>query len=131
MDMMAVNPIARVVAPRFWGGVISMPILAAIFSAMGVFGGWLIGVVFIGVDDGSYWSQMQSSVDFRFDVWNGIVKSFVFGVAVSLIAVFEGYDSVPTAEGVSRAITRTVVTSVLAVLALDFVLTSFMFRGNS
>lgn len=131
MDMMAVNPIARVVAPRFWGGVISMPLLAAIFSAMGVLGGWLIGVVFIGVDDGSYWSQMQSSVDFRFDVWNGIVKSFVFGVAVSLIAVFEGYDSVPTAEGVSRAITRTVVTSVLAVLALDFVLTSFMFRGTS
>jgi phospholipid/cholesterol/gamma-HCH transport system permease protein len=131
MDMMAVNPIARVVAPRFWGGVISMPLLAAIFSAMGVLGGWLIGVVFIGVDDGSYWSQMQSSVDFRFDVWNGIVKSFVFGVAVSLIAVFEGYDSVPTAEGVSRAITRTVVTSVLTVLALDFVLTSFMFRGAS
>jgi phospholipid/cholesterol/gamma-HCH transport system permease protein len=131
MDMMAVNPIARVVAPRFWGGVISMPLLAAIFSAMGVLGGWLIGVVFIGVDDGAFWSQMQSSVDFRFDVWNGIVKSFVFGVAVSLIAVFEGYDSVPTAEGVSRAITRTVVTSVLAVLALDFVLTSFMFRGTS
>ena len=131
MDMMAVNPIARVVAPRFWGGVISMPLLAAIFSAMGVLGGWLIGVVFIGVDDGSYWSQMQSSVNFRFDIWNGIVKSFVFGVAVSLIAVFEGYDSVPTAEGVSRAITRTVVTSVLAVLALDFVLTSFMFRGTS
>ena len=129
--MMAHMPIARAVAPRFWGGVISMPLLAAIFSAMGVLGGWLIGVVFIGVDDGSYWSQMQSSVDFRFDVWNGIVKSFVFGVAVSLFAVFEGYDSVPTAEGVSRAITRTVVTSVLAVLALDFVLTSFMFRGTS
>lgn len=129
MDMMAVNPIARVVAPRFWGGVISMPLLAAIFSAMGVLGGWLIGVVVIGVDDGSYWSQMQASVDFRYDVWNGVVKSFVFGIAVSLIAVFEGYDSVPTAEGVSRAITRTVVTSVLTVLALDFVLTSFMFRG--
>ena len=129
MDMMAVNPIARVVAPRFWGGVISMPLLAAIFSAMGVLGGWLIGVVFIGVDDGAYWSQMQASVDFRYDIWNGVIKSFVFGIAVSLIAVFEGYDSVPTAEGVSRAITRTVVTSVLTVLALDFVLTSFMFRG--
>lgn len=128
MDMMAVDPIARVVAPRFWG-VISMPLLAAIFSAMGVLGGWLIGVVFIGVDDGAYWSQMQASVDFRYDIWNGVIKSFVFGVAVSLIAVFEGYDSVPTAEGVSRAITRTVVTSVLTVLALDFVLTSFMFRG--
>lgn len=131
MDMMAVDPIARVVAPRFWGGVISMPLLAALFSAMGVLGGWLIGVVFIGVDDGAFWSQMQSSVDFRYDIVNGVIKSFVFGVAVSLIAVFEGYDSVPTAEGVSRAITRTVVTSALAILALDFVLTSFMFRGTS
>lgn len=129
MDMMAVNPIARVVAPRFWGGVISMPLLAAMFSAMGVFGGYLIGVVFIGVDEGAFWSQMQSSVDFREDIVNGVIKSFVFGVAVSLIAVFEGYDSAPTAEGVSRAITRTVVTSALAILALDFVLTSFMFRG--
>ena len=131
MDMMAVNPIARVVAPRFWGGVIAMPLLAAMFSAMGVFGGWLIGVVFIGVDDGAFWSQMQASVDFRYDIWNGVIKSFVFGVAVSLIAVFEGYDSAPTAEGVSRAITRTVVTSALTILALDFVLTSFMFRGTS
>ncbi|MGL5631860.1 MAG: lipid asymmetry maintenance ABC transporter permease subunit MlaE [Azovibrio sp.] len=131
MDMMAVDPIARVVAPRFWGGVIAMPILAALFSSMGIFGGWLIGVVFIGVDEGSFWSQMQASVDFRYDIWNGIVKSFVFGIAVSLIAVFEGYDADPTAEGVSRAITRTVVTSALAILALDFVLTSFMFRGTS
>ena len=131
MDMMAVNPIARVVAPRFWGGVISMPLLAALFSAMGILGGWLIGVVFIGVDDGAFWSQMQSGVDFRYDIWNGVIKSFVFGIAVSVIAVFEGYDSVPTAEGVSRAITRTVVTSALAILALDFVLTSFMFRGTS
>ncbi len=129
MDMMAVNPIARVVAPRFWGGVISMPLLAALFSAVGVFGGYLIGVVFIGVDEGAFWSQMQGSVDFRFDIWNGVVKSFVFGVAVSLIAVFEGYDAVPTAEGVSGAIKRTVVYSALAILALDFVLTSFMFRG--
>ena len=129
MDMMAVNPIARVVAPRFWGGVISMPLLAALFSAVGVFGGYLIGVVFIGVDEGAFWSQMQGSVDFRFDIWNGIVKSFVFGVAVSLIAVFEGYDAVPTAEGVSTSIKRTVVYSALAILALDFVLTSFMFRG--
>ena len=129
MDMMAVNPIARVVAPRFWGGVISMPLLAALFSAVGVFGGYLIGVVLIGVDEGAFWSQMQGSVDFRFDVWNGIVKSFVFGVAVSLIAVFEGYDAIPTAEGVSASIKRTVVYSALAILALDFVLTSFMFRG--
>ncbi|TAH46328.1 MAG: lipid asymmetry maintenance ABC transporter permease subunit MlaE [Betaproteobacteria bacterium] len=130
MDMMAVNPIARVVAPRFWGGVISMPLLAAMFSAMGVFGGWLIGVVVIGVDDGAFWSQMQAAVDFRYDVMNGVIKSVVFGIAVSLIAVFEGYDCNPTAEGVSRAITRTVVTSALAILALDFVLTSFMFRGQ-
>ena len=131
MDMMAVNPIARVVAPRFWGGVISMPLLAAMFSAMGVLGGWLIGVVFIGVDDGAFWAQMQASVDFRYDIWNGVIKSIVFGIAVSLIAVFEGFDSVPTAEGVSRAITRTVVTSAMAILALDFILTSFMFRGTS
>lgn len=129
MDMMAVNPIARVVAPRFWGGVISMPLLAALFSAMGVLGGWLVGVVFIGVDDGAFWSQMQAGVDFRYDIVNGVIKSFVFGIAVSMIAVFEGYDSAPTAEGVSRAITRTVVTSALTILALDFVLTSFMFRG--
>jgi phospholipid/cholesterol/gamma-HCH transport system permease protein len=108
-----------------------MPLLAALFSAMGVIGGWLIGVVFIGVDDGAFWSQMQDGVDFRYDIINGVIKSFVFGIAVSLIAVFEGYDSVPTAEGVSRAITRTVVTSALAILALDFVLTSFMFRGTS
>ena len=129
MDMMAVSPIARVVAPRFWGGVISMPLLAALFSAMGVLGGWLVGVVFIGVDDGAFWSQMQAGVDFRYDIVNGVIKSFIFGIAVSLIAVFEGYDSAPTAEGVSRAITRTVVTSALTILALDFVLTSFMFRG--
>ena len=129
MDMMAVNPIARVVAPRFWGGVISMPLLAAMFSAMGIFGGWRIGVVAIGVDDGAFWSQMRAAVDFQYDIVNGVIKSFVFGAAVSWIAVFEGYDCQPTAEGVSRAITRTVVSSALAILALDFVLTSFMFRG--
>lgn len=130
MDMMAVNPIARIVAPRFWGGVIAMPLLAAMFSAIGVLGGWLIGVVFIGLDDGAFWSQMQAAVDFRYDVMNGVIKSIVFGMGASLIAVFEGYDCVPTAEGVSRAITRTVVTSALVILALDFVLTSFMFRGQ-
>ncbi|MBL8484329.1 MAG: lipid asymmetry maintenance ABC transporter permease subunit MlaE [Rhodocyclaceae bacterium] len=129
MEMMAVDPIARVVAPRFWGGVISMPLLAALFSALGVFGGWLVGVVLIGVDDGSFWSQMQAAVDFRRDVVNGVIKSVVFGMAVAWIAVFEGYDAIPTAEGVSRATTRTVVTSSLAILALDFVLTAFMFRG--
>lgn len=130
MDMMAVNPLARVVAPRFWGGVISMPLLGALFSTMGVFGGWFIAVVVIGVDSGAFWSQMQAAVDFRYDVMNGVIKSVVFGCAVSLIAVFEGYDCQPTAEGVSRAITRTVVMSALAILALDFVLTSFMFRGQ-
>ena len=129
MGMMAVDPIARVVAPRFWAGVISMPLLAAIFSAMGIFGGYLVAVVLIGVDEGLFWSQMQSVVDFRFDIVNGIIKTCVFGVAVTAIAVFEGYDAQPTAEGVSGATTRTVVTSALVILGLDFVLTSFMFRG--
>lgn len=129
MEMMAVNPIARVVAPRFWAGVLSMPLLAALFSAMGIFGGYLVGVRLIGVDAGSFWSQMQASVDFREDIVNGVIKSFVFGIIISWIAVFEGYDSEPTAEGVSGATTRTVVTSSLAVLAADFILTAFMFRG--
>jgi len=128
--MMAVDPIARVIAPRFWAGVISMPLLAALFSAMGVFGGYLVGVRMIGVDEGSFWSQMQAAVDFEEDVLNGIIKSLVFGVAITWIAVFEGYDAPPTAEGVSRATTRTVVSSSLAVLALDFILTALMFRGN-
>src|SRR5213076_1941634 len=122
MEMMAVDPIARVVAPRFWAGVISMPLLAALFSAMGVFGGYLVGVRLIGVDEGSFWSQMQAAVDFREDVLNGVIKSLVFGVAVAWIAVYEGYDAAPTAEGVSGATTRTVVTSSLAILALDVVL---------
>ena len=129
MEMMAVDPIARVVAPRFWAGVISMPLLAAMFSAMGVYGGYLIGVVLIGVDEGSFWSQMQSAVDFREDIVNGVIKSIVFGFAVTWIALFEGYDAPPTAEGVSGATTRTVVTSSLAILSLDFILTAFMFRG--
>ncbi|MCC2682776.1 MAG: hypothetical protein K0S36_2340 [Nitrosospira multiformis] len=129
MEMMAVDPIARVVAPRFWAGVISMPLLAALFSAIGIYGGYLVAVVLIGVDEGSFWSQMQSAVDFRYDVVNGIIKTCVFGVAVTAIAVFEGYDAAPTAEGVSGATTRTVVTSSLAILGLDFILTSFMFRG--
>jgi len=129
MEMMAVDPIARVVAPRFWGGVLSMPLLAALFSAMGVFGGYLVGVRLIGVDEGSFWSQMQAAVDFREDIVNGVIKSFVFGMAVTWIAVFEGYDAPPTAEGVSGATTRTVVESSLAILALDFVLTALMFRG--
>jgi phospholipid/cholesterol/gamma-HCH transport system permease protein len=131
MEMMAVDPIARVVAPRFWAGVISMPLLAALFSAMGIFGGYLVGVQLIGVDEGSFWSQMQAAVDFEQDILNGVIKSLVFGVAITAIALFEGYDATPTAEGVSGATTRTVVTSSLAVLALDFVLTAFMFRGIS
>jgi phospholipid/cholesterol/gamma-HCH transport system permease protein len=129
MEMMAVNPIARIVAPRYWAGVISMPILAALFSAMGIFGGYLVGVQLIGVDEGSFWAQMQASVDFREDIINGFIKSCVFGTIISWIAVFEGYDAEPTAEGVSGATTRTVVTSSLAVLAADFVLTALMFRG--
>lgn len=129
LEMMAVDPIARIVAPRFWGGVISMPILAAIFSVMGIFGGYIVGVVLIGVDDGSFWSQMQAAVDVRHDVINGVIKSAVFGFAVTAIALFEGYDATPTAEGVSRATTRTVVTSSLTILALDFILTAFMFKG--
>jgi phospholipid/cholesterol/gamma-HCH transport system permease protein len=129
MEMMAVDPIARVVAPRFWAGIISMPLLAALFSAMGIFGGYLVGVVLIGVDEGSFWSQMQAAVDVRQDILNGVIKSFVFGVAVTWISLFEGFDAPPTAEGVSGATTRTVVTSSLAILGLDFLLTSFMFRG--
>ncbi|BBJ00192.1 membrane protein [Ferrigenium kumadai] len=130
MEMMAVNPIARIVAPRFWAGIISMPLLAAIFSAVGVFGGYFVGVVQIGVDEGSFWSQMQAAVDFREDILNGVIKSFVFGSVVTVIALFEGYDAPPTAEGVSGATTRTVVTSSLAILMLDFILTAIMFRGN-
>ncbi len=130
MEVMAVDPIARVVAPRFWGGVISLPLLAVLFSTLGVFGGFLVAVKLIGVDSGAFWSQMQASVDWHYGVLNGVIKSVVFGIAVSLISVFEGYDADPTAEGVSAATTRTVVTSALAILALDFVLTVFMFRGE-
>ena len=129
MDMMAVNPIARIISPRFLASVVSMPLLACMFSAAGVFGAYLVGVKLIGIDDGSFWSQMQAGVDFRLDIVNGLIKSLVFGVAVGLIAVFEGYYAPPTAEGVSSATTRTVVTSSLAVLMLDFVLTVWMVRG--
>jgi phospholipid/cholesterol/gamma-HCH transport system permease protein len=129
MDMMAVDPVARVVAPRFWAGVISMPILAALFSAMGIFGGYIVAVALVGIDPGVFWANMQSAVDFRYDIWNGIIKSIAFGIAVSVIATFEGFDADPTAEGVSRATTRTVVTSALTVLAIDLILTAFMIRG--
>lgn len=126
MEIMAVSPIARVIAPRFWAGVIAMPILAALFSMVGILGGYLVAVPLIGVDAGAFWSQMQASVDWQHDILNGVIKSVVFGVACTMIALFEGYDAPPTAEGVSRATTRTVVTSSLAVLGLDFILTSFM-----
>ena len=127
MEMMAVDPMKRVIAPRFLAGFLSMPLLAAIFSAVGVWGGYFVGVGLLGVDDGSYWSQMQANVDLRDDVYNGVIKSVVFGFVAAWIAVFEGYDAVPTSEGVSRATTRTVVHTALAVLGLDFVLTALMF----
>ena len=129
MEMMAVDPVQRVIAPRFLAAFLSMPLLAAIFSAVGVYGGYLVGVGLLGVDDGAFWSQMQDKVDFHEDILNGVIKSVVFGFVVGWIAVFEGYDATPTAEGVSRATTRTVVHSALAVLGLDFVLTALMFGG--
>jgi phospholipid/cholesterol/gamma-HCH transport system permease protein len=128
MEMMAVDPLKRVVAPRFWAGVLSMPLLAALFSLVGVLGGYAIGVGLLGVDAGSYWSQIQSQVDFRDDIVNGVIKSVVFGVVAIWIALFEGFDCVPTAEGVSRATTRTVVNTSLAVLGLDFIMTALMFN---
>ncbi|RLA34744.1 MAG: lipid asymmetry maintenance ABC transporter permease subunit MlaE [Gammaproteobacteria bacterium] len=127
MEMMAVDPLHRVIGPRFLAGFIAMPLLAAIFSAVGVFGGYFVGVGLLGVDDGAFWSQMQAKVDLYEDVYNGVIKSVVFGFVATWIAVFEGYDAPPTAEGVSRATTRTVVHSALAVLGLDFVLTALMF----
>jgi len=128
MEMMAVNPINRVIAPRLLAGVIAMPLLAALFSAIGVLGGHIVGVGLLGVDTGAYWSQMQNSIDFYDDILNGVIKSFVFGIVVSWIAVFEGYDAVPTSEGVSLATNRTVVFSSLAVLGLDFIMTALMFK---
>ena len=129
MDMMAIDPVSRVIAPRFMAAVLSLPVLAVIFSSAGVIGAYLIGVELIGIDSGAFWSQMSASVDFRMDVLNGLFKALVFGVAVGLIAVFEGYHAAPTAEGVANATTRTVVIASLSVLALDFILTVLMFRG--
>jgi phospholipid/cholesterol/gamma-HCH transport system permease protein len=125
IEMMAVDPVRRVVMPRFLGGVISMPLLAAIFSMVGLYGAQLVAVQLMGVDAGQFWSQMQGSVEFE-DVMEGALKSFVFGVACSLVAVYEGYHSVPTAEGVGRATTRTVVISSVSVLLLDYILTAVM-----
>ncbi|TPV57755.1 lipid asymmetry maintenance ABC transporter permease subunit MlaE [Aestuariibacter sp. GS-14] len=127
LEMMAVDPLRRVVAPRFWAGMLSMPMLALIFSAVGILGGHLVGVDWLGVDSGSYWSIMQSTVDWDKDVINGVIKSLVFALVVTWIAIFKGYDSIPTSEGISQATTQTVVFSSLAVLGLDFVLTALMF----
>jgi phospholipid/cholesterol/gamma-HCH transport system permease protein len=128
MEMMAVNPIQRVLAPRFWAGLLAMPVLATVFSAIGVIGGYLVGVQLIGVDEGAFWSQMQGNIDVRRDIMNGVLKSFVFGVAVTFTALFQGYEAQPTPEGVSRATTRTVVIASLMVLGLDFVMTALMFN---
>ncbi|MFV1981895.1 MAG: lipid asymmetry maintenance ABC transporter permease subunit MlaE [Thiohalomonadales bacterium] len=129
MEMMAVDPIKRILSPRFLAGFISMPLLAAMFSAMGILGGYFVGVGVLGVDDGAYWSQMQAKVDIYDDILNGIIKSVVFGFVVTWIAIFEGYDTIPTSEGISRATTRTVVNSSLVILGLDFILTALMFGG--
>jgi phospholipid/cholesterol/gamma-HCH transport system permease protein len=128
MEMMAVNPLERVLAPRFWAGVIAMPILATIFSAVGILGGYIVGVQLIGVDEGAFWSQMQAGVDVWKDIANGVIKSIVFGFAVTFIALYQGYEAQPTPEGVARATTRTVVIASLSVLWLDFLLTALMFN---
>lgn len=127
LEMMAVDPLRRVIAPRLWAGMISMPLLALIFSAVGILGGHLVGVDWLGVDSGSYWSIMQATVDWNKDVVNGIIKSIVFAFVITWIATFKGYDSIPTSEGISKATTETVVFSSLAVLGLDFILTALMF----
>ncbi len=127
MEMMAVDPVSRILAPRFWAGVIAMPLLAAVFSAVGILGGWLVAVPLIGIDPGAFWSQMQGGVEVWADVGNGVVKSIVFGFTVTFVALLQGFASRPTPEGVSQATTRTVVAASLAVLALDFVLTAMMF----
>lgn len=127
MEMMAVDPIARILAPRFWAGVIVLPVLVTVFSAVGILGGWLVGVQLLGVDASAYWGQMQAGVDVWSDVGNSLVKGLVFGIAVTFIALLQGYLATPTPEGVARATTRTVVMASLAVLGLDFVLTALMF----
>ena len=127
MEMMAVDPVLRILAPRFWAGVITMPLLAAVFSAMGIIGGWAVGVLMIGVDGGSFWSQIQGGVDVWQDVGNGVLKSIVFGFTVTFVALLEGFEAQPTPEGVASATTRTVVVSSLSVLGLDFILTAMMF----
>lgn len=130
LEMMAVDPLRRIISPRFWAGVISMPMLAVIFSAVGILGGHLVGVEWLGVDSGSYWSIMQSTVEWKEDVINGVIKSVVFALVVVWIALYKGYDALPTSEGISKATTETVVLSSLAILGIDFVLTALMFGIN-
>lgn len=127
MEMMAVDPVKRVITPRFLAGFLSMPLLASLFSMVGVIGGYFVGVGLLGVDEGAFWTQMRAHLDFEDDIINGVIKSLVFGVVVTWIAVFEGHDAIPTSEGVSRATTRSVVYSAFAVLGWDFVLTALMF----
>jgi len=127
MEMMAVDPVLRILAPRFWAGVIAMPLLAAVFSAMGILGGWVVGVLMIGVDAGSFWSQIQQGVDVWQDLGNGVLKSIVFGFTVTFVALLQGYKAQPTPEGVASATTRTVVVASLSILGLDFILTAMMF----
>ena len=127
MEMMAVDPVQRILAPRFWAGVITMPLLAAGFSATGIIGGWVVGVLMIGVDAGSFWSQIQGGVDVWQDVGNGVIKSIVFGFTVTFVALLQGFEAQPTPEGVASATTRTVVVAPLLVLGLDFILTAMMF----
>jgi phospholipid/cholesterol/gamma-HCH transport system permease protein len=127
MEMMAIDPIKRIISPRFLAGFIAMPLLAAVFSAVGIIGGEIVGSGLLGVDVGAYWSQMKANLDFQGDIINGVIKSIVFGFVVSWIALFEGYDAIPTAEGVSRATTRTVVNSAFSILGMDFILTALMF----
>ncbi|GAA0401327.1 lipid asymmetry maintenance ABC transporter permease subunit MlaE [Cocleimonas flava] len=129
MEMMAVDPVRRIIAPRFFAGLVTLPILTIIFMAVGIYSGYLVGSVWLGVDEGSFWSQMQHKVEFRHDIVNGIIKSVVFAFVVTWIAVFQGYNAMPTSEGVSKATTNSVVYSALAVLALDFVLTALMFSN--
>lgn len=129
LEMMGVDPLKRIIAPRLLAGFVAMPLLAVIFSVVGIWGGMVVGVEWLGVYDGSFWGNMQSAVEFREDILNGLIKSIVFGLVCSWIAVFQGYDLVPTSEGISNATTKTVVYSSLAVLALDFVLTAVMFGG--
>ncbi|MGH8224936.1 MAG: lipid asymmetry maintenance ABC transporter permease subunit MlaE [Gammaproteobacteria bacterium] len=130
MEMMAVDPVRRIVAPRFAGGIIAVPLLTLVFNVIGLFGAWLIAVHMMNMDQGVFWGRMQSTVNFMGDFVNGIIKSVIFGLAINLIAVFEGFTSLSTAGGVARATTRTVVISSIAIFALDFIVTAFMYQGS-